>query len=65
MNTEFRVSAATITQAGIDAVIEQARADRAEVVRAMAVRLSALFSRLVARIRPSRGHLPQTGAWAR
>ena len=65
MNTEFRFSAATINPDTIEAVIRQARADRAEVIRAAAVRLSALISRLAARIRASHPHLPHTGAWAR
>ena len=65
MNTEFRISAAPISLDAIDAVIRQAQADRAAHIRAMGVRLAALMSRLVARIRASHPHLPHMGAWAR
>lgn len=65
MNTQFQISTANISPATIEAVIRQARADRAETIRAMAVRLPSLFSRLAARLRPSRQRLPQAGVWAR
>ena len=64
MKTEFQIAAAAINPATIDAVIWQAKADRAEHIRAMAVQLPILLRSLMARLRPARQHLPQAGLWA-
>jgi hypothetical protein len=64
MNTPNDWPIASVTPAIIDAAIRKARHERAEVMRATAVRLPAYFRRLAARLRPNRQRLPQSGAWA-
>lgn len=64
MNTDNRISAAFISPVDIDAVMIDAREERAEVMRAALAKLAPPFKRLAARIRPSRQRLPQAGAWA-
>jgi hypothetical protein len=53
-----------LTLEDIDAVMRRARDDRAQVMRAMAIKAPDLFKRLAAALRPSRQRLPQAGHWA-
>jgi len=64
MITDRRLAAAFISPMAIDAIMTQARADRAEVMRATLAKLGPLFKRLAARLRPNRQRLPQAGIWA-
>jgi hypothetical protein len=59
-----RVSLATINLAAVDAIVAQARTERSEAVAALLIQFGGLLGRLAARMRPSRGSLPQTGVWA-
>lgn len=60
MNTENLWATASITPAGIEAVVRKARADRAEVMRETLAELPALVKRLIATLRSTR----QGRAWA-
>jgi hypothetical protein len=62
MNTQFPTSG-PISFEEIEMVVQQARAERAEVMRAALSELPALVKRLVARLRPNREPLPRCGAW--
>lgn len=64
MNTEELFPIAAISPSAIEALVRQARADRAEVMRAALVQVPGLFRRFLAHMRPSRHQLPQSGAWA-
>lgn len=64
MTTFDRVSLATINPDAVDAIVAQARAERSQAVAALLIQFGGLFNRLAARMRPSRGSLPQTGVWA-
>lgn len=64
MTSENIRAQADITPASIDAVVHQARAERAEAMSAILAALPATLKRLVASIRASRLRLPQKGAWA-
>ena len=68
MTTKHRVPSDAIGLAEIEAIMIQAQAYRAEVVREMTGlmfrRVAALLKRLTAHLRPSRHHLPHKGAWA-
>ena len=61
MNTE---SPTVLTLDDINAMIARARSDRAEGIRELMSELPAQLSRLMARLRPNRRRLPQSGAWA-
>jgi hypothetical protein len=62
MTTENLWANATITPASIDAILRQARAERAEAMRAELAALPGLLKRLIAHFRPIRERTPQTRA---
>lgn len=64
MNTENPWAIASITPSAIEAVVRQARSERAEVMRAAIVGIPAMLGRLVAYFRPIRERVPHTRAWA-
>ena len=68
MTTKNRILSDSISLAEIEALMIQARAYRAAVMREalgkLPGQLAVLFKGLAARLRPSRKHLPQTGNWA-
>lgn len=63
MNTENTWAVGPITPATIDAIMRQARVERAEVMRAELAALPAKVMRLVGYFRPIRQHKPQTSAF--
>ena len=65
MNTEIDRPIRPVTAADIDAIVHEARADRARDMRAAFARLPALFKGLAAYRRPNRLQLPQVDLWAR
>jgi hypothetical protein len=54
----------TISQEDMDEIMQRARAERAEVMHAVLVKVAAWFKTLPARIRGHRQRLPKDGAWA-
>jgi hypothetical protein len=64
MNTQKDFASVSISPSELEAILSHARAERADVMRAALSQLPGLLKRLVAHLRPSRQHLPQTGAWA-
>ena len=64
MSTVVEAESAIQTQADIEALIWQARDERAEVIRAMAAAAPAAFKRLIDYIRPHRHAPRKAGAWA-
>lgn len=54
MNTENAWVYASITPAQIDAVVRQARADRAKAMREAIRKVPGLLKRLIAAVRPNR-----------
>ncbi len=64
MNTENRWAISSISPASIEAILRQARADRAQVMRQELAELPALFRRLVAYVRANGWHFPHAGARA-
>jgi hypothetical protein len=63
MTTLSQISTASITPAGIEAIMLNARVQRAEAMRAALGQLPGLFKRLAARLHGHR--LPHAGALAR
>jgi hypothetical protein len=64
MHTETVWIENAITPAAIDAIVRKARADRAQVMRAVMVEFAASLKRLVAGFRPIRERVPHKGALA-
>ena len=64
MKTENTWDAASISPAAIEAIVRQARIERAQVMRAELVALPAKVKRLIANFRPVRQRKPQTSAYA-
>ncbi len=64
MKTQDRFPTAAITPSAIEAIVRNARAERAEVMRVALLELGASFRRLVAAFRPIRARAPRNGAWA-
>jgi len=64
MSTVVEAESAIQTQADIEALIWQARDERAAVIRAMAAEAPAAFRRLIDFIRPHRQTTPKDGVWA-
>jgi hypothetical protein len=64
MNTQNNRSESDISAAAIDAVIRQARDERAQAMRAAAVEFPALLKRLLSGFRPIRARTPHKGVWA-
>ena len=61
MKTENNWPHASISPAGIEAIVRRARAERAEAMRAELAALPAVLKRLLAHIRPTRHRVPQAG----
>ena len=64
MKTENNRVQSDITPAAIDAVIRQARNERAQAMRAAAVEFPALLKRVLSGFRPIRARIPHNGVWA-
>ncbi len=64
MSTENLWVRAEMTPTQVEAIVRQARAERAAAMRAAIAKLPALLKRLVTTQRPSRERLPQAGALA-
>jgi hypothetical protein len=64
MNNENNRAQSDITPAAIDAVIRQARSERAQAMRAAAVEFPALLKRMLSGFRPIRARTPHKGVWA-
>ena len=64
MTTENIWANASITPAGIEAIVRQARAERAETMRAELATLLGALKRLVVSFRPTRQRTPRTSALA-
>ncbi len=59
MNSQNEFSSFSISPAGIDAIVSQARAERAEAMRAALSQVPVLFKRLVARLHFNREPQPR------
>lgn len=64
MKTQINVSHHVSGLIDVEAVMRQARGDRAKSMRSAMANVPALLKRLTATLRPNRQRLPQTGAWA-
>jgi hypothetical protein len=64
-SSQFCVAAASISPAGIDAIIRKANAERARDMRAAFLGFGAQVKRLVAALRPICHRVPHRGEWQR
>ena len=64
MKTEINVSHHISGLIDVEAVMRQARDDRAKSMRSALASAPALLKCIAATLRPNRQRLPQTGAWA-
>jgi len=62
---DYKLSKSSLSLDEIEAVLAQARDERAKAMREMLSALPGLFKRLVAHKGPAARHLPQHGALAR
>jgi len=65
ISSQFGLISASISPAGIDAIIRKANAGRARDMRAAFLGFGAQVKRLVAAFRPIRQRVPHKGEWLR